>query len=301
MGRLFSPGKLMLTSEYVALDGALVLSVPTRFGQDFFYDEFQDAQSEVLWEAFHQDKLWLKAKINYKKWSITETNLPESAEFIVKVLQFVQQMSATKFKGDASYHLKTNLQFPPDFGLGSSSTLMNNLAQWAEIDPFILNEKSLGGSGYDIAVAKYQQALTYQLTEAGRSVHLIDFNPPFKNELIFIHLKQKQNSREGIKLYRSKEKSPEFVGQFTKLTKEIIAAKSIQDFSGLMERHELLLSRFLGIAAAKELHFPDCPVFVKSLGAWGGDFVMSRKFPGWEEYFSTKGYSNVFDWDNLIK
>lgn len=36
MGKLFSPGKLLLTSEYVVLDGALALSVPTLAGQEFF-------------------------------------------------------------------------------------------------------------------------------------------------------------------------------------------------------------------------------------------------------------------------
>lgn len=291
----------MLTSEYVALDGALVLSVPTRYGQDFFYEETGDSKAEVLWEAYHQDVLWLKAKISYKNWTVLETNLPEGAEFILKVLKNIQQMSSKKFRGEETYYLKTNLQFPPDYGLGSSSTLMNNLAVWAEINPFILNEKSLGGSGYDIAVAKYQQTITYQLTENGRQIELIDFTPGFKEELIFIHLKQKQNSREGIKLYRSREKSPEFVEKFTDLTRKIIKANSIDEFSDLMEQHEWLLSDFLGIPTAKELHFADCPVFVKSLGAWGGDFVMSRKFPGWESYFATRGFETVLDWSDLIK
>lgn len=290
----------MLTSEYVALDGALVLSVPTRFGQDFFYEEYDDSKAEVIWEAFHQGKLWLKARIDYNNWIITEANLPENAAFILKVLQNVQQMSDSKFKKDNSYHLKTDLQFPPDYGLGSSSTLMNNLAEWAEIDPFVLNEKSLGGSGYDIAVAKYKQALTYQLTENGRKIELVNFYPKFKDELIFIHLKQKQNSREGIRQYRSKEKSPEFVAKFTDLTKNIIRAESIEVFSALMEEHEALLSGFLGIPTAKELHFQDCPDFIKSLGAWGGDFVMSRKFDGWQDYFSDKGFTEVFGWIELI-
>ena len=36
-GTLFSPGKLLLTSEYVVLDGALALAVPTQWGQEFFF------------------------------------------------------------------------------------------------------------------------------------------------------------------------------------------------------------------------------------------------------------------------
>ena len=39
MGTLFSPGKLLLTSEYVVLDGALALAIPTKYGQDFLDNE----------------------------------------------------------------------------------------------------------------------------------------------------------------------------------------------------------------------------------------------------------------------
>ena len=44
----------MLTSEYFAIDGALVLAVPTKLGQEFFFDEKQDDKSLVFWEARHQ-------------------------------------------------------------------------------------------------------------------------------------------------------------------------------------------------------------------------------------------------------
>lgn len=147
MSAIFSPGKLMLTSEYFAIDGALVLAVPTKLGQEFFFEEKDDNKSLIFWEALHQNKPWLKVVIDYKKWQILENNIPSSAEFIVKTLKNVQQLSTTKFKNDYTYHLKTNLQFPADFGLGSSSTLMNNLSEWAKVDPFYLNTISLGGSG----------------------------------------------------------------------------------------------------------------------------------------------------------
>ena len=67
-----------------------------------------------------------------------------------------------------------------------------------------------------------------------------------------------------------------------------------------MEVHESKLSKFLGIETVKEKHFENCPVFVKSLGAWGGDFVMSTKFNGFEDYFKEKGFSVIFDYQNLI-
>lgn len=299
MGRIFSHGKLMLTSEYFAIDGALVLAVATKPGQEFFFEEKDDHNARIFWEAYHQDVLWLSATIDYRSWTVTETNLPENAAFICQVLQQVQQDSSIRFKGNSSYFLRTNLQFPSDFGLGSSSTLMNNLSEWAEIDAFRLNEKCLGGSGYDIAVAKCGSSVLFQ-NKPKISFQKIQFQPTFKDDLIFIHLNTKQNSREGIQLYRSKEKSAELIAEFSDLTKKIQLCYDMHTFSDLMIQHEQKIADFLGRSTAKSLYFRDCPVFIKSLGAWGGDFVMSQKFTGYEAYFREKGFCTIFFWDDII-
>lgn len=301
MGRLFSPGKLLLTSEYAVLDGALALAVPTKPGQAFFYEEIPRGSSRILWRAYHQDYLWLEANIDYKNWKVEATNNPEASAFILKVLKKLQQLSKSKLQHTDDYRLKTNLEFPSNYGLGSSSTLMNNLAEWAGVDAFVLNGETLGGSGYDIAVAQQKRPLLYQISDAGRTITSVDFNPDFKEGLLFIHLNQKQNSREGIQLYRSKHKSDALIDAFTSITGKVLAAKDLDSFSELMAEHEQLLSEFLGLKTAKELHFRDCPSFIKSLGAWGGDFVMAAKFEGCQNYFGARGFSSVFTWDQLIR
>lgn len=299
MSKIFSPGKLMLTSEYFAIDGALVLAVPTQLGQTLFFEEIHDGKANISWKAFHQDQLWLNACLNYKSWEILETNLPEAASFIVKVLRNVQQLSSEKLHSDCSYRLSTNLEFPADFGLGSSSTLMNNLAEWAQINPYILNQESLGGSGYDIAVAHEKSAVLYK-NKPEISVERIAFNPSFKEDLIFIHLNQKQDTREGIRLYKSKQKSAALIDEFTNLTKEIVKADDLEYFSALMMIHEKKIADFLNVETSKEKYFKECPVFIKSLGAWGGDFVMASKFDGYRQWFSDLGFLNVFNWSDLI-
>ena len=299
MSRIFSPGKLMLTSEYVAVDGALVLAIPTKLGQELFYTENEDQKSLIFWEAYHQNQLWLKTTIDYKNWKIIETNDFKASEFILKTLKNVQNLSEIKLKNDTSYHVKTNLQFPSDFGLGSSSTLMNNLAEWANIDPFILNEISLGGSGYDVAVAKEKSAVLYSRFPE-RVYETIDFQPSFKDELIFIHLNQKQDSREGISHYRSKPTSTELINDYSVLTKKIVNSQNLEEFSELMTIHEQKLSDFLATPTVKEKYFQDCPSFVKSLGAWGGDFVLASKFGDYQDYFKQRGFSKIFSWKDLI-
>ncbi len=300
MGKIFSPGKLLITAEYAVLDGALALAVPTLQGQELFFDEISGGQDRIFWEAFHQEKFWLKVEIDFKNWEIISTNIPNAAAFVLKVFKNIQSLSPERFRHGCSYHFKTNLHFPPDFGLGSSSTLMANLALWAGVDAFKLNEISLGGSGYDIAVAQQKSAVLYRITEASREVQPVIWNPPFKEELIFIHLNQKQNSREGIDLYRSKKTSPELISNLSDITHKVFNCKILLEFSDLMSLHEDLLSSFLGMQIAKEKYFHDCPSFVKSLGAWGGDFVMSSKFSGWERYFSERGFSNILKSENII-
>ena len=178
---------------------------------------------------------------------------------------------------------------------------MANLAKWAGIDAFELNKISLGGSGYDIAVAMEGTPILYQLKSDSRDIKQVNFNPEFKDELIFVHLNQKQDSREGIKLYKSKLKSNEIIGEFSDLTEKVLNCKNIDEFSDLMEIHEKKVSVFLGLKTVKETRFPDCPVFVKSLGAWGGDFVMTRKFQGYENFFHGHGFHAFFDWNEIIK
>ena len=300
MNYFFSHGKLLLTSEYMILDGALALAIPTQFGQKLTIQEIEDAQSLIIWESLCQNQLWVKTKINYKNWKILESNLTDSALFIMNIIKEIQKLSSDKFKKNTSYLIKSNLEFPQNFGLGSSSTLLTNLAKWAKITPFELNENILGGSGYDIAVAQNSSAILYQVKDKIRHIEKINFSPKFKNELLFIHLNQKQNSREGIKLYHSKNKSQQLIQEFSEITKSIVQCNDINSFSELINLHEKKLSQFLGLKTAKEIHFPDCPVFIKSLGAWGGDFVMSKKFDDYQKYFTQKGFKNVFTWQNLI-
>ena len=289
----------MLTSEYFAMDGALVLAVPTKLGQEFSFEEIEDGASIVHWKAYHQNALWLDAIIDYKNWKLLSTNIAKSGDFILKVLRNLQYLSPCKFKSDTTYYLATNLQFPANYGLGSSSTLMTNLAEWGCCNPFELNAMSLGGSGYDIAVAKEKSAVLFR-NKPELYIQKVNFNPDFKDELIFIHLNQKQDSREGIKLYRSKEKSQNLISFFEKLTMDVLESDSIEKFSHLMGVHEKKISNFIGIPTVKEKLFIDCPVFLKSLGAWGGDFVMSRKFDDYQNWFSDRGFSTIYSWSELI-
>ncbi len=298
---LFSSGKLLLTSEYMVLDGALALAIPTKLGQDLSVNIAEASDSKIFWNALHENKKWLQCTINFSDWSIVESNLPDAADFILKTLQNVQQLaSKSVFIKNHHYYIQTNLQFPADFGLGSSATLMNNLADWAEIDAFQLNEICLGGSGYDIAVAKEKSAILFQNSENSRKITPVIYEPSFKNELIFIHLNQKQNSRKGIAHYLAQTKSPDLIAEFSTLTKTIFESNDLQQFSELMSEHEEIVANYLNLTPVKKKYFENYDGFVKSLGAWGGDFVLASKNGDYQKYFNERGFTKIFEWNDLI-
>ena len=60
----YSNGKLLLTAEYVVLDGAKALAVPTRFGQNLKVKKGKNQQ--INWKSFDADKsIWFQDTITF--------------------------------------------------------------------------------------------------------------------------------------------------------------------------------------------------------------------------------------------
>ncbi|PKR32860.1 30S ribosomal protein S6 [Elizabethkingia anophelis] len=282
------------------MDGAKALAIPTKPGQDLSAEKIDDHRSLIHWETYREGKLWLKTCIDYKNLFVMETNIANASAFILKIFSTLKDMRSESLEADYSYILKSNVQFPENFGLGSSSTLMNNIANWGNVDAFALNDIALGGSGYDIAVAKAGAPIIYIRNRGNKTVETVNYSPSFKDQLLFVHLNKKQDSREGITMYKQMEKSQDLIHYFSKLTDEILISENLENFSLIMEDHEKTMSNFLKIPTVKEKYFKNAPSFFKSLGAWGGDFILTTKFCDYENYFLHNGFPNFFSYDELI-
>ncbi|MFN8261558.1 MAG: GYDIA family GHMP kinase [Chitinophagales bacterium] len=289
-------GKLLLTGEYFILDGAVGLALPTKFGQTISVES--SAEKGIFWKSVdHENKVWFEAKFSASLDIISASN-NEIAATLQNIL-LKSQISNLKSQ------FTTKLDFPQNWGLGSSSTLISLLAQYANVDPYELLAKTFGGSGYDIACATAKSAITYQLTTHGsRLTNAIDFNPTFKEHLYFVHLGKKQNSREGIQHYRnlSIDKS-EYIEQISELTQKIIHANELDEFCYYMEVHENIVANVLNLRKVKDLYFPDFPGTIKSLGAWGGDFVLVASDESPEmisAYFQQKGFPVILSYRDMI-
>ena len=74
----------------------------------------------------------------------------------------------------------------------------------------------------------------------------------------------------------------------------------MEKFCNLLDKHERVMSKILELPTVKESLFPDFEGSVKSLGAWGGDFVMVLSKENPTHYFHSKGYETILTYDEMI-
>lgn len=303
----FASGKLLITGEYAVLDGALALAVPVKYGQKFTVVP-QENDGKLIWESIdYQGNTWFSAAFHTADFSVETTSDTAIAERLQSILSACRQQNPSFLVG-ISTKATITADFPMNWGLGSSSTLIAAVAKWAEVDPYRLLADTFGGSGYDIACAYAEGPLLYRLDPAlppGRreTVEPVIFDPPFKDQLYFIYLGKKQDSREGIRRYRETAagKDAGLIAEISSITRDILTINNLPDFEKALLAHENLLARALSLPRAQEL-FPGFPGVIKSLGAWGGDFVLATLPEGNSdvpEELKKRGFL-VFDWPEMM-
>lgn len=299
----YSHGKLLLTAEYVVLDGAEALGLPTKFGQQLKVNTTNLAKT-INWKSLlHNQEIWLDFQFKWDenfKFS-SNSSLPE-AKKLVEIFNWLAQQNSALFAKEQGYSFISTLEFPKNWGLGSSSTLVNNLAQWANVNAFALQDFAFGGSGYDVACAQNITPILFQKNQLQPKFQQVQFQPEFKNQLFFVYLNQKQNSRDAIQQYRSQ--SPEnvelAVNRINAITHQILEVKQIEDFEALLKSHEKIIASLLGQFPIQKQRFPDYPRTLKSLGAWGGDFILAVGDLQDRKYFQQKGFETILSYEEMI-
>ena len=159
--KFYSNGKLMITGEYLALAGSLVLAVPLRFGQSMQVIKLPLQKPWLSWTALEQGRQWYHDIFRESGFE------PENPDDLVsarlqKLLLRASELNPAFPERGFSYKITTDTNFPLNWGLGSSSTLVSNLAWWAGVDPYKLLFSTLGGSGFDIACARSNEPVFYR-------------------------------------------------------------------------------------------------------------------------------------------
>ena len=296
--RFYSNGKLLITGEYFVLNGALSLALPTVYGQ---YLEINTNNSNVInWTSYNNNReVWFKCQIDKDSLKVISSSSKKISEIIKELISFIREKQINFLKSNGST-INTELTFNKDWGLGSSSTLINNFAKFSGIDPYELNSKFFNGSGYDIACADSDASLVYRINNDKKEIKKINFNPSFRDNLHFVYLNKKQNSLDEIKSFREKTNSRIGITEISEITERIILCKDQLEFNSLIKEHENIVSKLISKEKIKDKLFDDFNGEIKSLGAWGGDFILASaidKNP--KDYFRSKGFSTILNYNEL--
>ena len=302
--QFYARGKLLLTGEYAVLDGARALALPTHFGQHLSAGYWPEA-GVLRWESFNQDfGLWFEATLSLHDLSIRNTSETTLARTLQSILKHIRQFEPAFLRRRQGVHVKTRLEFDRSWGLGSSSTLISCLARWAGIDAYALQQVAFGGSGYDIACATAEGPIFFQSSDDFRVVRPAQFMPVYSEHLYFVHLGKKQDSRAGISAWKAAGKvPPSTISRISEISRALCETVAAEECSKLLLEHEQLIGNHIGLRRAQEEHFEDFPGTVKSLGAWGGDFVLAVS--PWDAsktktYFLEKGFQTFLPYHEMV-
>ena len=297
MEKFYSHGKLLITAEYAVLDGAKALALPTKLGQSLVVKPIESP--EIRWKSFdHNGKLWFETTLQLPSFEANITN--ETAKRLSKCFLAIAKLQPGCFVAHNGFEMHSRLEFPQNWGLGSSSTLINNLAQWAKVDAYKLLAATFGGSGYDIACAQHPYPITFQKNlKSSPKVEKAVFNPSFKDQLFFVHQNQKQNSRDAIAAYEALKKGEKLdFSELNALTDALFVATTLEEFEVLMSKHETIVGNLIQHPPIKASHFSDYNGAIKSLGAWGGDFFLATGTE--QQYFKDKGYNTIIPFKEMV-
>ncbi len=299
----YSNGKLLLTGEYVVLDGAKAIALPTKYGQ--FLDIEKGPEQMIRWQSYDADSsIWFEDHISFDNIRNKENFGPQAGikNTLIEILYEAAQLNPDFLTSDTGYNVTTRLTFPRLWGLGTSSTLINNIAQWLQVDAYRLLESSFGGSGYDIACAQNNTPIIYQLTRFKRPmVTPLQLHLSFCQNLYFVYLNQKQSSKSAIMSYYDKQQRiDKMIPKIDALTEAILVTDDLYQFGSLINQHESILSDILEMETVKERFFNDFKGVLKSLGAWGGDFILAIAPNDPTAYFKEKGFPIVIPYSEMI-
>ena len=295
-----SNGKLLITSEYLVMKGAMALAIPAKLDQEL--NVISTNSDFVNWKSFNKDnQIWYEEKFFLNKGTlIYHGKKNKMSDLIVRLFDYIHKFNKPEKSIGNEFIWKIN--FNINWGLGSSSTLINNLSKWAKVNPYKLLFSVFNGSGYDIACCDKSNPIIFQKKDDYLSVSDTTFNPNFLNNLFLIFLNKKQDTQKSVQNFLETDQSlSEGINQINEIVHEIENVKDITTFESLIERHEKIIANILQMPTIQNEKFPDYNNgVIKSLGSWGGDFVLATGDEKSVDYFEEKGFNTIRKISDLL-
>ena len=295
-----SNGKLLITSEYLVMKGATALAIPAKLDQEL---TIKSTNTDfIYWESFDKNNLiWYKQKFFLDKGSlIYHGKKNKISDLIVRLFDYIHRFNDPKKSIGNEFIWKLN--FDRNWGLGSSSTLINNLSKWAKVNPYKLLFSVFNGSGYDIACCDKSNPIIFQKKDDYLSFSNTTFNPNFLNNLFLVFLNKKQNTQKSVQNFLKNDAHYiEEINQINNIVNGIQNVKDLTAFESLIERHEKIIANILQIPTIQNEKFPKYNYgVIKSLGSWGGDFVLATGDERNMDFFREKGFNTVKKISDLL-
>jgi mevalonate kinase len=290
-------GKFLLTGEYLVLKGAEALALPLSLGQRMLAVPHEG--NVIYWEGFAPEGKWFETALHADTLKVLTGIDSGQSERLAEVMREIRKQNP-EFWRQGGRWVRTDLEFDPAFGMGSSSTFLSLLCDAAGVDPFPVLQATFGGSGYDLACAFAHGPLLYTLEKNEPSTRTVTLSPAITRHLLFVYSGNKMISSGEVKKFGSIPVPDALIQRVTEITRAAAASENLQEFADLMREHEQLLGEMLTLPTL-QTRFPDLEGTVKSMGAWGGDFFLAvaEDTEKAAEYFRGKGFRPVYSYRDI--
>ncbi len=293
-------GKLLITGEYLVLKGAEALAFPVRFGQTMTVSPVKERL--LYWFSREKERLWFSSALDPETMDPIRTTHAATSAFLQKVLLAARSLNPAFLFPEQGYRVVTQSNYPLQWGLGSSSSLISLISQWAGVDAHELHRMVSSGSGYDVACASRDQLFLFKTGKDHPEINPVDKAPALEKYAYFFYQGRKQDSSKEVAGFLNQTLvKPDITDRISQISREVSLCEDYQLLCDLVDEHEQLLSDLLQ-KPRLGLSYKGMPGVVKSLGAWGGDFALALSDQPEEEvfsYFHSKGVQTILTFAHL--
>jgi hypothetical protein len=193
----------------------------------------------------------------------------------------------------------TQLEFNRNWGWGSSSSLIDLIAQWTGLDPMELHFETSEGSGFDVACARAGGAIAYQKTGPRSAIWNSVASAHWPHEHFgLVYLGGKQDSQREVTKIRREPLASE-LDAISALSRHLASSKDAEAWSRAIDELEDRTASWLRMERVQN-RFPGVRATIKSLGAWGGDFALAvAQDPEDLKYFPLNGHL-LLKWSDCV-
>ena len=252
------------------LHGAEALAIATEKGQTLHYEE---ADCELHWVAKDCEG------------SVWKDCLANQDPYLARILSAVLKLKGSlPLRGRVS----TQLEFNRNWGWGSSSSLIDLIAQWTGLDPMELHFETSEGSGFDVACARAGGAIAYQKIGPRSAIWKNVASAHWPHEHFgLVYLGGKQDSQREVAKKRKEPLAIE-LDAISALSRHLASSSNAEAWMQGIDELEDRTASWLQMERVQK-RFPGVRATIKSLGAWGGDFALAvAQDPEDLAYFSLK-------------